>query len=72
MVCVAGAQVRSVADIPVIQWFAAATAALSVWALLAATPWAAEPVPKVNLVGRPATEIDNLPEPRSRGPDQHG
>ena len=38
------------------------TAAVSAWALLAATPWAAEPVPKVNLVGRPVAEIDSLPE----------
>ena len=31
-------------------------------ALLVSTPWAAEPAPTVNLVGRPVPEIDSLPE----------
>ena len=38
------------------------TAVLTVLALVAATPWAAEPTPKVNLIGRPAPDINSLPE----------
>ena len=36
-------------------------AVFGVFALLAVDSWAAEPTPKVNLVGRPAPEIDSLP-----------
>ena len=38
------------------------SAVVSTMALLTATSWAAEPVPTVNLVGRPVPEIDSLPE----------
>jgi len=31
-------------------------------ALMAASAWAAEPLPAINLIGRPVPEIDNLPE----------
>jgi thiosulfate dehydrogenase len=38
-------------------------AVLSAWALLVTpTPWAAEPTPTVNLVGRPVPQLDSLPE----------
>ena len=35
---------------------------VSILALLATTSWAAEPTPKVNLVGRPVPQIESLPE----------
>ena len=38
-------------------------------ALLATTTWSAQPIPTVNLVGRPVPEIDSLPAgslPRTR------
>ncbi len=38
------------------------TAVVSTVALLAATVWAAEPTPAVNLVGRPVPEIESLPD----------
>ena len=40
------------------------TNALLIGALLLmhAIPWAAEPMPPVNLVGRPVPQIDSLPE----------
>ena len=38
------------------------TAVVGASALLATTPWAAEPTPTVNLVGRPVPELDSLPE----------
>ena len=38
------------------------TASACSFALLAATAWAAEPPPKVSLIGRPVPEIDSLPE----------
>jgi thiosulfate dehydrogenase len=31
-------------------------------ALMAASAWAAEPLPAINLIGRPVPEINNLPE----------
>ena len=37
-------------------------ALVSSFALLAATAWAAEPPPKVSLVGRLVPEIDSLPD----------
>jgi thiosulfate dehydrogenase len=40
----------------------AKTAVVSTLVFLATAPWAAEPTPAVNLVGRPVPEIDTLPE----------
>lgn len=39
------------------------TAIVGVWAVLVTTAsWAAEPIPTVNLVGRPVPKLDSLPE----------